>query len=232
MSSTQSGSTTGEGSSSGAAAADPPLTALIYLKSLEKLPSLIKAILDMPEELERVSKRLCELPIKRQLSFRRFKYPTTRVEFDATNNSHIGTVKPHYNVTALLVFLTGDEIQGDEACCNWENKPTCARGIFPLSVIPIEADYDVLTSSESIETPSRIPGSPSADYFAFPCTEKACANCQYDGMGSKCPLQITENKATRAMKVEKRKASQLDGHIDDENDVDEEEVQTEEDNDA
>ncbi|KAJ4392962.1 hypothetical protein N0V93_002166 [Gnomoniopsis smithogilvyi] len=201
MQAPQSSQNTGEGASSSSsssstiitAADGSPLTGLAYLKSEEKLPRLIKVILNMPEELARVSKDLCDLPMKRKLSYHEFKNPKLLFKFDAADNSHIGTVKPHYNVTALLVFVTGNEMKGEEACCEWENKPTCLRGIFPLSVVPANPDDKELTS------------------------KKACANCQYDGMGSKCPLQ------TRANMTKKRKAkvSNLDGQIDDDEDDDE-----------
>lgn len=124
-------------------------TGLEYLKGIARLPTLIKTILRLDEELARQSKVLCDLPIQRELSFREFKNAKAKNKFNPANNMDISTNKPHYNVTALLVYVTGDELAGDEACCLDEGGPGCClKGIFPLSVVPAEANYDKLPSSE------------------------------------------------------------------------------------
>lgn len=157
MSSAEEITDNGEGSSASAVTvatvavvAPPPAPATLsgetYLQSLPWLPRLIMAILGIPEELARISQRLRNLPMQRELSFNFFKDPKTeQVRFDRSNNSHIGTVKPHYNVTALLVFVTGNELDENEACCGVKN---CMTGIFPLCIVPAENDDEGMTSSK------------------------------------------------------------------------------------
>lgn len=123
-----------------------PLAGEAYLQSLPWLPRLIMAILGIPAELARISQRLRNLPIQRQLSFNQFKDPKTKlVVFNPRDNTHIGTVKPHYNVTALLVFVTGNKLEDGEACCGVKN---CMTGIFSECIVPAEDDDPQMTSSK------------------------------------------------------------------------------------
>lgn len=141
----------GEGSSSSAAAATTnpppaptPQTGEDYLKGYKSLPRLIEAILEFEEEIARIPQRLRNLPIQRELSFNEHKDPRTLVKFDPRNNSHIGTVKPHYNVTAMLVFVTGKKLEDDEACCGVRK---CMKGIFDLCIVPAEDDEEMTSST-------------------------------------------------------------------------------------
>lgn len=141
----------GEGSSSSAAAtanpppAPAPQTGEDYLKGYQNLPRLIKNILEYDEEIARISQRLRNLPIQRELSFNEYKDLKTKLKFDPRNNSHIGTVKPHYNVTAMLVFITGKKLEDDEVCCGVKK---CMKGIFDLCIVPAEDDDEEMTSSK------------------------------------------------------------------------------------
>lgn len=141
------------------AAAVPAISALQYLQGVDGLPELIKATIGIPKERERVSQFLLNLPIQRELSFQPSKIAKdkkTKVKFDPTDNTHIGTIKLHFNVKALFVFVTGDELTGDEACCEKTNGRKCKGGIFPISVVPVEGNYgSELPSCKSTRTCSR-----------------------------------------------------------------------------
>lgn len=235
MSSGQENIDNGEGSSASAAANPPPAptppSGEAHLKSHKNLPRLIMAILEYDEELDRISQRLRNLPIQRELAFNEFKDPNSEdpVRFKPEDNSHIGTVKPHYNVTAMLVFCTGRQLKGKEVCCGVKK---CMRGIFPLCIVPAEVDYDRMTSSESIVTVVPWPMSryPLTHLFCL-YTAKACANCQYDGMGSKCPLQKAAKKVKKENDGEEPECDEGEDLEDLEDEEDQEYKQEEDDSD-
>lgn len=136
--------------SSSSESADPQvpittLSALQYLQARDDLPALIMQALKLEEETNRIPKLLADAPVLRELEFDEKKtIKGVYVDFDATKNRHINTVRWLSNVKAMLVFITGIALKHGEGCCEGldENMEKCTHGIFPFSVVPQDGNYD------------------------------------------------------------------------------------------